>query len=270
MIINNQFGNLMIAYTHVPGIDEPVALTIDNSTYFYIPDIQGSIRAIIDMDGNVVASYQYDAWGNIISYNGTLAEKNDYLYTGREYDWQAGIYYYRARYYNPELGRFLSQDPAGMVDGPNMYIYVKNDPVNGVDPWGKWGYSGCIYTCAQWAYRPQLVWVLDEAGFYSCTGNSAAQIVAAAVVIGISCSNAASFASCVWAAAGNEIGAQLLLALICLILNTHPQWVWGWVCVQAVFACGIISPTPTPQPQSSSTLLPRNRDLIISRGGWII
>ena len=66
-----------------------------------------------------------------------MAEKNDYLYTGREYDWQTGIYYYRARYYNPELGRFISQDPAGMVDGPNMYVYVKNEPVNGVDALGE-------------------------------------------------------------------------------------------------------------------------------------
>ena len=82
--------NLMIAYVHGPGIDEPVAITMDNSTYFYIPDIQGSIRAIIDTDGNTVATYQYDVWGNLISYNGTLAHQNDYLYTGREYDWESG------------------------------------------------------------------------------------------------------------------------------------------------------------------------------------
>ena len=69
-----------------------------------------------------------------------MAEKNDYLYTGREYDWETGIYYYRARYYNPELGRFLTRDPAGMVDGPNMYVYVKNSPVNGVDPTGKFSW----------------------------------------------------------------------------------------------------------------------------------
>jgi len=130
-------GNLLIAYTHGPGIDEPVAMTISGSTYFYIPDIQGSIRAIVDEDGNLMASYVYDVWGTLISYNGTLAEKNDYLYTGREYDWETGIYYYRARSYDSELGRFLQQDPEGMVDGPNMYVYVKNDPGNKNDPSGK-------------------------------------------------------------------------------------------------------------------------------------
>ena len=90
----------------------------------YDTNSQGSIRAIVDENGNLMASYTYDAWGSLISYNGTLAEKNDYLYTGREYDWDSGIYYYRARYYNPEIGRFLSQDPDGMVDGPNMYVYA--------------------------------------------------------------------------------------------------------------------------------------------------
>jgi len=132
----DQSGNLLISYTHGPGVDEPLAMTVNGSTYFYIPDIQGSIRAIVDEDGNLMASYVYDVWGNLISHNGPLSEKNDYLYTGREYDWETGIYYYRARSYNPELGRFLQQDPEGMVDGPNMYVYVGNNPVNKVDPSG--------------------------------------------------------------------------------------------------------------------------------------
>ena len=128
-------GNLIQSYTHGIGIDEPVALTIDGSTYFYIPDIQGSIRAIVDTQGNAVATYQYDAWGTLVSYNGPLAEKNDYLYTSREYDWQSGIYYYRYRYYNPEIGRFL-QSSWELNKEMNMYVYVGNDPVNEVDPTG--------------------------------------------------------------------------------------------------------------------------------------
>jgi len=136
----DQSGNLLISYTHGPATDEPVAMTVNGSTYFYIPDIQGSIRAIVDIDGNMMASYVYDVWGNLVSHSGVLAEKNDYLYTGREYDWETGIYYYRARSYNPELGRFLQQDPDGMVDGPNMYVYVRDDAVNKVDPWGNWGW----------------------------------------------------------------------------------------------------------------------------------
>ncbi len=129
-------GNLITAYTHGPGIDEPVALTLNGSTYFYIPDIQGSIRAIISADnGSLAAYYTYDAWGNLVSYGGPMAQDNDYLYTGREYDWQSGIYYYRARYYNPELGRFL-QSSWEHTKEMNMYVYVGNNPVNEVDPTG--------------------------------------------------------------------------------------------------------------------------------------
>ena len=137
----DQSGNLLIAYTHGPEIDEPVAMTMNNSTYFYIPDIQGSIRAIISADnGSLMASYVYDVWGNLVSHGGAMAEKNDYLYTGREYDWQTGIYYYRARYYNPEIGRFL-QSSWEHTKEMNMYVYVGNDPVNNEDPSGHPGYT---------------------------------------------------------------------------------------------------------------------------------
>ena len=128
-------GNLIIAYTHGPGIDEPVAMTVNGSTYFYIPDIQGSIRAIADINGNLMASYVYDVWGNLISHGGVLSERNDYLYTGREYDWETGIYYYRYRYYNPEIGRFM-QSSWELNEEMNMYVYVNNDPVKGTDPTG--------------------------------------------------------------------------------------------------------------------------------------
>ena len=128
-------GNLMTAYTHGPGTDEPVALTIGTSTYYYIPDIQGSIRAIADESGNLMASYVYDVWGNLISHDGPLSERNDYLYTGREYDWETGIYYYRYRYYNPEIGRFM-QSSWELKEEMNMYAYVNNDPVKGMDPTG--------------------------------------------------------------------------------------------------------------------------------------
>ena len=56
----------------------------------------------------------------------------------QKYDWQTGVYYYRARSYDANLGRFLQRDPAGMVDGPNMYAYCGNDPVNRRDPGGRW------------------------------------------------------------------------------------------------------------------------------------
>lgn len=61
---------------------------------------------------------------------------NVYCYTGRRIDAETGYYYYRARYYDPDMGRFLSADPIGYGDGLNMYAYVGNDPLNFTDPSG--------------------------------------------------------------------------------------------------------------------------------------
>ena len=75
---------------------------------------------------------QNEEWGNKVQATGTVAQ---YGFTGREPD-ATGLIYYRARYYDPTLGRFISRDPAGMPDGINRYAYVENDPVNLIDPSG--------------------------------------------------------------------------------------------------------------------------------------
>ena len=215
-------GNLMIAYTHGPGMDEPVALNINGSTYFYIPDIQGSIKAIVDIDGNAKATYVYDVWGNLISHNGPLSERNDYLYTGREYDWETGIYYYRARSYNPEIGRFLQQDPEGMVDGPNMYAYVRNDPGNSVDPTGKW-----VMLCCEWGWKTEHSLELDEDGFVQCltdkygggSGFSTIVIQSLPVCLPSLTLGIEAFASCM----GAVLAIAAAVAIYCTVTNVH--WV---------------------------------------------
>jgi RHS repeat-associated protein len=73
-----------------------------------------------------------DPWGNPILRKST----SGYAFTGREWDPETNLYYYRARYYDPKIGRFLSEDPEGFIDGPNMYTYVLNNPARYVDPWG--------------------------------------------------------------------------------------------------------------------------------------
>ena len=124
-------------FLHGQGIDDPVEMEYEGSVYSYVQDGLGSIVAMINTtDGSISASYRYDAWGNVEYSDGEIAQDNPYLFTGREYDWQTEVYYYRARSYDANLGRFLQQDPAGMIDGPNVYLYCGNDPVNGIDPSG--------------------------------------------------------------------------------------------------------------------------------------
>jgi RHS repeat-associated protein len=138
-------------YTHGPGIpalpagrDEPISVDRDTNgdgvfdvTYYYQYDGLGSITAITDTSGNVVQTYVYDAFGKIVQQTGSI--DNPYTYTGREWDAEAGLYFYRARYYDVNTGRFIQNDPIGFNGGDvNFYAYVRNNPANFIDPYGLW------------------------------------------------------------------------------------------------------------------------------------
>lgn len=140
-------------YTHGRNIDEHLALERSGSFYYYHQDGLGSVTAITDASRNVVQRYSYDSFGKLTAQN---SFKNSYTFTGREYDPQTGLYFYRARYYDPVEGRFLQKDPIGFAGGINLYAYVdsvgkplvphtpqtnlyqytENNPINGTDPLG--------------------------------------------------------------------------------------------------------------------------------------
>jgi RHS repeat-associated protein len=98
--------------------------------YSYLVDGQGSTLALTDEAGNVVQRYAYDAFGNP-TISGSLA--NPFLYTGQMWEPESGLYYDRARWYEPESGRFVSRDP---VLHANPYVYVESDAPNFTDPTG--------------------------------------------------------------------------------------------------------------------------------------
>jgi RHS repeat-associated protein len=83
----------------------------------------------------LAASYVYDSFGNLTASTGTIT--NPFQYTAREFDSETGLYYYRARYYDPSAGRFLTEDPLRFRSSINFYPYVSNSPVDLNDPTGQ-------------------------------------------------------------------------------------------------------------------------------------
>ena len=134
-------------YVHGPGIDEPLAMTRDNEVYFYHADGLGSIVALTDKKQKTIESYDYDSFGNL---KGNVKPMQLFTYTGRELDRETGLYYYRARYYDPMEGRFISKDPISFGGGDvNLYGYVQSNPINFTDPSGNSPLS-LLWTAKNW------------------------------------------------------------------------------------------------------------------------
>jgi RHS repeat-associated protein len=151
----DQSGVKTALYAYGPIIDEPIFMVRSGISYYYHVDYLGSIRVLTDANENIVATYLYDAFGTILQETGGV--KNPYRFTAREWDVESGLYFYRARYYDAVLGRFLQKDPEGMVDGPNLYTYVGNSPTNYKDPTGR---IFLAYKCLVWyeGWRIKCYW----------------------------------------------------------------------------------------------------------------
>jgi RHS repeat-associated protein len=131
----NGLDALVAAYTHGPGFDDPLICRYNNADYYYHTNHQGSVTELLNQTGGIVKTYRYDAFGNILQETGP-AWNRGFTYTGRERHYRSGLYYYRARWYDSQTGRFTTQDPIYWSNGTNLYAYVWNDPVNCIDPLG--------------------------------------------------------------------------------------------------------------------------------------
>lgn len=147
-------GNRLASYTHstissddileadITSPGQEAKLSQSSGKFYYLKDHLGSVDVITDNLGNVVQKYQYSSFGKILNITNNQFIKTSFTYTGREFDEESGLYFYRARSYDAYTGRFLQQDPdPGKLMSPitiiNKFAYVSNNPVVLNDPTGK-------------------------------------------------------------------------------------------------------------------------------------
>jgi RHS repeat-associated protein len=136
----DQSGSLIARYAQTQNIDEPLAEQRSGTTSYYEADGLGSVTSLTSSAGAIANTYTYDSFGRLTASTGSIS--NRFQYTAREFDSETGLYYYRARYYDPSTGRFTSEDSEGFDAGPNFYRYVSNNTLNEVDPFGL---ADCFY-----------------------------------------------------------------------------------------------------------------------------
>ncbi len=152
-------------YVYASYVDEPaVLINKNNEKYFYHTNHLYSVKSLTDESGNIAESYNYSAYGKTIIYDAAGNEllesaiAQPYGFTSRRLDNETGLYYFRARYYDVDLGRFITKDPLGYVDGYSFYhsYFIPND----TDPYGtsKNSSSGDFH----WSYGPKTVTVMQS------------------------------------------------------------------------------------------------------------
>jgi len=131
-ILRQSSGASTIKYIHGPGVDEPMAYDDGVSLSSFHADALDSIAKTTNSVGAVTVVRQYDPWGA----GQTGGASPGYAFTGRDHEPAIGLLHYRARYYDPRVATFLSEDPMGPVQSSNLYAYVDGNPVTYADPYG--------------------------------------------------------------------------------------------------------------------------------------
>jgi len=145
-VLRETRGTSTLKYVQGPIVDEPLAADDGAALAHFHADLLGSITKATNGAGGVTLTREYDSWGNLAIGVGDPG----YAFTGREWDPETGLYYYRARYYDPKVGRFISEDPIGLRGGDtNFFAYVRDNPINRKDPSGL-----TVVVCVAWNLDP--------------------------------------------------------------------------------------------------------------------
>ena len=249
--IYDEMGTIWEAICYVGGATEPVR-------YFYRTNAQGDVKQIVDKDNNVIAYYDYDAWGGQLAvYDGNdkpvsgdshFANVNPFRYRGYIYDTETGFYYLQSRYYDPEIGRFINADgqinQQESISGYNLFAYCNNDPINMIDSDGKFPFLaitaaigaavGAVVGGIRAAKAGRSVWkgALKGAAIGGLVGLGAGA-VAGALLAGSAAASVASVAIGAKAtvamveSAGVVAGAKMLLDNASKALNNTSQVFWS-------------------------------------------
>ena len=134
LLLEYDASGVQAKYTYYPGSSAPHSVRRGTQTYYYATDLLGSVLAMFNSSNAVVNTYAYLPFGEAQTTSETMP--NSLRFAGRELDGSSGLYYNNARWYDPALHRFVSEDPIGIDGGINLYAYVGNDPMNGTDPSG--------------------------------------------------------------------------------------------------------------------------------------
>lgn len=144
-IISEKTGNDTIWY-YYDAAGCRIGFTYNSTPYYYIYNAQGDVVGLYNSGQQIVARYNYDAWGKCeissVSTNATIANINPYRYRGYYYDKEIGMYYLQSRYYDPAIGRFINADEIGYlgvngtVPSYNLFAYCENNPMNNSDQIG--------------------------------------------------------------------------------------------------------------------------------------
>jgi RHS repeat-associated protein len=162
-------GNVLARYQNQMRVDEPLTEQRSGTASYYLQDGLGSPTSLSSGSGTLANTYTFDSYGKLTDSTGTLT--NPFRYTAREFDQETGLYYYRARYYDGTVGRFISEDPIGFVGGINKYAYVLDNPIDRNDAFGlrteidfwnplpyfgsEWGHVSVLINGTSYSWGPQ-------------------------------------------------------------------------------------------------------------------